>query len=398
MIVGEKLSNYVDKIVRIKTSRNLYLKLCNIHEKNSTPDCVLVNNKSEATEFILLKKSETNIIIRLNKDIHNQNGSFGYHLYVIPNNDILYGSGNDELWAQFNLEQQDSHVLIRSAYKNAYLCHQYDVMRCRPLDNINDFKFELEECNLAYGNSSVCIITYGFMKKQPNLNASPILNTLHRIYPNTTIDIYMHLPDIFDEFYNVSVDTIKLRAYKCNVFTHTYKYDMKQYMKMAYSMNMPIINNKKNYSYRTLNTLYNISEAVKHFLSYKRIYSNYILLRNDSFENSNLLMKELDRGKLFCINDGKLDNHMMLGKDILSFNSLYDFFLRNKTAYTNYSLNEILHEFLKSCNIILGNLCQVSPTLYYPKNREVQSDDFYRKIYILHNEMFGNYSQQKITL
>lgn len=367
----------------------MYLKIEEINETNTCPIFVFTPNKNSATEFIIVKKSDNSVAFRLNVDMKNQNETFGYHLYVIPENDIVYGAGNDELYAQFNLEKHDNYIYIKSIYKNTYLCHEYNILRCRNMGR--NVGFTLEDARIPFNQRSICLMTYGYMRNPINLNNSPIINSLKEIYPQTNIDIYLFLPNIIDEFYNVSFDVNGISADRCNIFPMMHSNDYKYFMKASYSHGLPIISNKeKHYTYRTMSMLWNITESVRNFLVTKKVYNTYILMRNDMFAMTDVLKKIIDVNKLYCMNNNELDSHLFIGRDILSFNYLYDFYLRNKNTYADYSPNQIIFEFLKSNNIRLGDIHHVSPNIRYPSNFKKNDDAFYKLVIAKYKELFKN--------
>lgn len=386
MLIGTDLDQYVNKIIYLKTPSNMYIKIDNILENNSTPQFVLTPIKSHATEFIFIKKSEINIIIRVNLDIKNQNGTFGYHLYVIPENDIVYGSGNDELYAQFNIFRHDQYISIKSAYKESYICHNYNVIRCQ---QFNESSFFIpEEVHLPFIQRSICIITYGYIRNSIDLNNSPIIKTLKEIYPQSTIDLYIFTPETMDEFYNVSYDMNSIHSQKCSVTTITHQFDPKHFMKISQSYGLPIVSNKNRiFTYRTMSMLWNISESIRSFISTKKVYNIYILMRNDMFNHTQIFKKLIDNNKLYCLNENKLDSHLMIGKDILSLNYLYDFYVHNKNTYIGLPPENIIFDFLKNKNIQMGQINFVSPYVEYPTNKKKFEDAFCKQIYSKYGEI-----------
>lgn len=103
------------KIQNVKTE--LYLYANDISPKNTTS--IIPNTIS--TYFYIYTNDNKNYCIRLNENILNQNGTLGWHLYILPNNDKLYSAGNVSLLSSFNIIQKDVYYLIKSAYSNKYL-------------------------------------------------------------------------------------------------------------------------------------------------------------------------------------------------------------------------------------------------------------------------------------
>lgn len=389
MLAGAELNQYINKIIYLKTSTNLYVKIDNISENNPHTRFVLTPIRSQASEFIFIKKSETNIVIRLNVDMKNQNGAFGYHLYTIPENDVVYGSGNDELFAQFNVERHEQYIAIKSAHKNAFLCHEFNIIRCRQRNNSS--LFIAEETHIPFVQRSICIITYGYIRNNVDLNKSPIINILREIYPQTTIDIYVFSPETMDEFYNVSYDSSLTNFQKCSVHSITHQCDAKHFMKLSHSYGMPIVSEKgRIYTYRTMSMLWNISESIRTFLATKKVYTVYILMRNDMFEFTHIFKKLIDTNKLYCMVGDKLDSHLMIGNGILSLNYLYDFYIRNKNVYSGALPEQIILDFLKHKNIILGQIHYLSPYITYPTNKSKLEDSFCKFVYSKYSELLNN--------
>lgn len=385
---GQELQLYLNKVIHIKTNNGLYIRLTDISEKNVYPTIDLVLTKSEATEFILIAKSENTFAIRVNIDMLNQNGTFGYHLYTIPDTDILYGAGNSELYAQFILEKMDNHLLIKSAYKQTYICHEFNVIRCKPLDDPGNFMFSLENAFVPIIQNNICVISYGFLRNYSEIDDSPIIKNLKKIYPDSIIDLYMFIPNIIDEFIMVQVDTQKLKSKICSVNIKTYSYDIKQFMKLAHFHGMPIMcNTTRIYPYRTLSMLWNLSESIKYMLSAKKSYHIYILMRNDCFNCTDILCKQLDRGKLYCLNNNLADPHLMIGRDILVLEYLYDFYIKNKNSFQNTIPSHIITEFLKTNRVQLGDIFYATPSNKFTMNAKKLDDTFYRMVYEKYREI-----------
>ena len=396
MLSGSDLNQYTDKSIYFKTSNGSYLKVEDIDGGNSCPSFILTQNRNYATEFILIKKTETNVSIRLNSDMKNQNGTFGYHLYVIPENDVVYGAGNDELFAQFNIERRAQYIYIKSAYKNAYFCHEYNIIRCRPQNNW--CAFTIEEAHIPFVQRSVCVISYGYMRTPIDLNTSPIINTLKEIYPQTSIDIFMFLPEAMDEFYNVTYDINTITSPRCNVSIVTHKNDFKYFIKTSQSYGLPIVSNKnknKIYSYRTMSTIWNITEAVRNIIASKKVYNTYILMRNDMYAYTKIFKKLLDTNKLYCLVNDRIDSHLLIGKDILLLNYLYDYYVRNKMTYAEEPVEKIMYDFLVSHNTSLGNIHYLTPFVNYPSNLKKFDDSFYKMVVSKYQEITGNILDQK---
>lgn len=386
MLSGSDLEYYTNKIVYIKTSSGLYLKLENINESNTHPHFLFVSKKNLASEFILIKKSDTNISIRLNNEIKNQNGTFGYHLYTIPDNELVLGAGNDEAFSHFNIEKNNDQVCIRSVHKDAYLCHEFNILRCRKKNNFSSFI--LEESIIPYVNKSICIISYGYARNNINLTNSPIINTLHEIYPQSQIDLFMCFPKMMDEFYEINYDTSAIINNKCNININIHNNDTKHFMKIAHNQGLPIITNKgKHYSHRTLSTLWNISESIKYFLSFKKVYGIYILMRNDMFEHTKIIKRFLDTNKLCCLNNGRVDPHLFIGHDILTLNYIYDYYIRNKSNFIEASLDQIMYEYLKVHNVQMNDIHVFSQNNGYPINNKKFNDEFYKQVMSKYKEI-----------
>lgn len=396
ILAKKALEPFINKLIYLRTSTGLFIKIEEISETNNSPTFVLVSNKNHATEFILSQKTDTNVSIRINAEMKNQNGTFGYHLYVLPDNDIVYGAGNDEIFAQFVLElaelseHSEQYIKIKSAYKPCYLCHEYNVLRCREHVEENATKFVIENVNIPCVQRTVCVISYGFMKNIIDLKNSPIINSLKEIYPSTILDIYIFTPNILDEFYNVTFDTALINADKCNVTIKTYPYDITHYMKLSHFFNMPIISNKnKVYSYRTLSMFWNLSEAIKMMVATKKIYNTYILLRNDSYSRVNIYKKLIDPMRMYCYNGDSIDTHFMVGKEILSLAHLYDYYVKHRTMYSDATPQQIISHFFASQNFKTGFISNIAPPLQYQVNQNKTSDIFYKTIYEKYKELVG---------
>lgn len=383
------MDKIIDKISHIKTSLNLYLRLENISEKINYPTFILTPNVSDASEFIITKKN-SNVVIRLHSDMNNQNNTFGYHLYVIPENDLVYGSGNSETYAQFILELKDNYVTIKSAYKNTYLSHEFNILRNRPKND--QCNFIIENIHIPIVQRSICLITYGYMRKPIDLNSSPLINSLKSIYPHVMIDVYMFLPESMDEFYCVKIDNTHLTAPNCNVFVNTHQNDAKYFMKIAHSFGLPIVTSKnKCYSYRTISMIWNLSESVRKVLDMRKVYNTYILSRNDMFGCTKIFDKLLDtNNKLFCMNENALDAHLFIGKDIMKFNYLYDYYIKNKHMYPEELPEKIILDFLHFHAVKLGDIHHYTPFITYPSNTIKYMDSFYKNVNGKYQEIIGN--------
>lgn len=390
MICGDELLQYINKVMLIKTENGMYLKLDNVSEHNNLPTFIFTQNRSCASEFVFTKKTNTNIAIRLNCNMKNQNGTFGYHLYVIPENDLVYGAGNDELFAQFNLEQREQFIVIKSVYKHTYFSHKYNILRSSRLCEHNSFI--LEEAHIPFVQRNICIISYGYPQGHIELSKSPIINTLKEIYPQSIIDIHMLLPNTINEFSNIpsSASLTNIDNNNVNLSLTTHNNDIKYFMKIAHSYALPIISDKhKIYSYRTISMLWNISESIKVMLSKKRVYNIYILMRNDMFGYTCILKKIFDNNKLYCCINECVDTHLFIGKDVLTMNHLYDFYIRNKTSYIDEQPNKIITDFLCSHNIQLGDIHNITPAITYPINHQKLLESFYKNVIAKYKEIIG---------
>lgn len=378
-----------NKLINIRTTNNMYLRIENVSDKITSPTFILTNNKSEASEFLLIKKSD-NFVIRLHSDMKNQNNTFGYHLYVIPENDLIYGSGNDGLYAQFMIETKNNLSTIKSVYKGTYLSHEFNILRNRPKNE--NIYFSFEEVIIPFVQRSVCLITYGYMRKMIDLDMSPIIQTLKSIYPKTIIDVYMFIPEIVDEFYNVKIDDSKLKSQNCNVFLNTHKNDVKYFMKIAHSYGLPVVTARTRiYSYRTLSMFWNITEAVKHVTDTHKVYNTYILARNDMLQNIQIFKKLLDTNNiLYCINNNLLDSHIFIGKDIIKFIYLYDFYIKNKNNYIEETPEKIMFDFLNYHNVRIGDINHFTPNINYPVNNQKNMDSFYKNVCSKYQEIIGS--------
>jgi hypothetical protein len=391
MIKDSDLDNFINKNIYLKTSTNLYVKIDDVSEKNHLPVFILTPYQNLASEFILIKKDNNSVAIRLNADMKNQNNTFGYHLYIVPEIELVFGSGNDELFAQFHLEKNGEHVMIKSVYKNTYLSHEFDILRFRPFQHNNNFLFSIVDIVIPFVQRNICIISYGYLRKQINLDNSPIINTLKSIYPQTTIDLYMFLPDSLDEFYNIQINHKTLHSQKCNIFIRSHDKNVDYFMKMAHSYGMPILSNvHKSYSFRTISMLWNLTESVKYFLETKKVYNTYILMRNDMFPCVNVFKKILDGNKLYCINNNSVDSHIFIGKDISHFAYLYDYFIKNKLKYLDEIPEHIIYDFLTFHNIRLGNIHHLTPFIEYPNNSQKSLDSFFKNVISKYKEIVGN--------
>lgn len=394
MLHGPLLKSYINKPMNMKTSSGLYVKIEELSESNNIPTYVLVPNKAHATEFIMTRKSETNVSIRVNTDMKNQNGLFGYHLYVVPESDIIYGSGNDETWAQFTLEEVDNYVRIKSAYKDAWFCHSYNVLRCRNQDTSIDFSIEF--VHVPQVQKALCIIGYGFMSSLINLSNSPIMKTLKKIYPTSTIDVHILTPNVLDEFGNITFDPKQIAMDGVSVNVHIYQYDISHFMKLAHGWGLPIISDKnKVYAYRTMSMFRNMSEAIKCVLKTKSQYNTYILVRNDSFHNIDLYEKLIDQSKLYCYNGDSIDTHLMVGgNDMLQLSNIYDFYVKNKDMYRDATPEQIINHFINTKGFRTGLLGNIAPPRNYQINENKKTEIFYKTVYSKYKE-FVNYERPK---
>lgn len=394
MLSKSELDQYIDKSIHLRTLSGLYLKLDDVSDKNNSPSFIFTPNRNYASEFILVKKTETNVAIRLNIDIMNQNGTFGYHLYVIPENDVVYGAGNDELFAQFNIERDEQYILIKSAFKNSYFCYEYNILRCRPKNN--SCRFIIEEAHIPFVQRSICVISYGYQRRNLDLTKSPIINTLIETYPQSSIDIYMLLPEDVDEFQDNMCNININKPSQCNLFISTHTNNAKHFIKMANSSSLPIISNRnRNYPFRVMSMLWNITESVRNVITAKRVYNSYILMRNDMFMTTQIFKKILDTTKLYCVINNNIDSHLFIGKDILLFNYLYDYYIRNKLSYVNDNPEKIIYDFLASHNVSLGNIYHLSPYVNYPSNLSKYEDSFYKLVVSKYRETVGDSVVQK---
>lgn len=381
------LDQYINHPIHIRTSSGLYLKVENPNEHDHSPTFVLITQKAYASEFILIRKTPTNFCIRLNIDMKNQNGTYGYHLYTIPDNDTVYGSGDEGIFAQFQLFQNKTSLKIKSANKNSYLIHDYNVLRCRQTGQNMDFF--IDDTFTPHTNNSVCIISYGFARRPIDINNSLLLNNLMEMYPRMMIDLYMFLPDIMDELCAIQYDVNTLKSGKFNVSLKTYKYDIKHFIKLAHSFGLPIINGKSRiYTYRTLSTLWNISESIKFMIATKKIYDVYILLRNDMFEHSQIMKNPIDCNKFYATIDGSVDTHIMIGKPILCLEQIYEFFIKNKNKLVTLTPDQIINQFYALKNTPLLPLYCIMPHIVYPVNKQKYDDAFYRNIYGMYHDLF----------
>lgn len=379
MLSGSELTQYLDKVIYFRTSTGLYLRIEDVACTNQFPTFIFANNRCSASEFILVKKSDNNVSIRLNRDIGNQNGTYGYHLYVIPENDVVYGAGNDELFAQFNIEKSAQYVRIKSCYKNAYLCHEHSVLRCR--NDCCNSSFIIEDAHIPFTKKTICVISYGYLRKKPFLHNSPIINTLKEIYPQSSIDIHMLLPHTMDEFCDEQCDTSNMTSSRCNVSIVTHKNDTSHFMRQSHSYSQPIISNGgKIYPHRTMSAIWNITESIKSVIATRKFYDIYILMRNDMYDNTRIFRKVFDSGKLYCMVNNEVDSHLFIGNDILSFNYLYDFYIRNLGTYTDCTINKIMTDFLKYRGVPLGDIRYVTPYVNYPCNLLKFSDGFRKNV------------------
>lgn len=397
MTSDKYFNKYIDRVVHIRTANNLYVKIDNITETNRNISLILVNNKLNATEFILQQKTDTNFCFRVNIDCKNQNNEYGYYIYTIPENDLIYGCGNDGLYAQFQLERNNEYIKIKSAFKNCYLCYDYNILRIPNKGNSCNFSFDdnnIITSTQITNTKTICIISYGFLRQIPNIDTAPLLNTLKELYPTSSIDIYMHLPNIMDEFYDVEYDPNMLISTKFNLSIKNYKYDVNHFMQVAHSFGLPIINGKhKNYMYRILSMLWNISESIKYLQSSKKYYDVYILLRNDSYSQCQIIRRLINPTKFYCLQDKEnvIDSHMMIGKEILNLASLYDFFVKNKNQLSSLTPCQIITNFFMAYHVDMSPLCYITPKITYSVNSKKTEDTFYKMIYAKYQEIIHCY-------
>jgi len=102
------------KLLNVKTNQFITVDEPSPKKK----DNITANNQGTIFYINSLSKNNSNkYLIRLGKLMKNQNGSDGWHLYTMPNDNKLYGAGNDGLWANFIIDKIDDKYLIRSFHE-----------------------------------------------------------------------------------------------------------------------------------------------------------------------------------------------------------------------------------------------------------------------------------------
>lgn len=110
------IPNDTFKLLNVKTNR--YINI----DKPTPENKEGVNTHNKGTIFKIKSLSKdpksSKYLIAYYKNIKNQNGSDGWHLYTLPNDPKLFGSGNDGPWATFKIIRIEDKYLIKTFHEN----------------------------------------------------------------------------------------------------------------------------------------------------------------------------------------------------------------------------------------------------------------------------------------
>jgi hypothetical protein len=111
------------KIKNVATDK--YLNIVNPNEKENNSK---INCDSIGSNFII-KAAQNKYLYRVNIELEgnykNQNGKTGYHIYTIPDDNKVFGSGDDKKWSQFYLIPYDGYVHIQCYHKGKNINNGY---------------------------------------------------------------------------------------------------------------------------------------------------------------------------------------------------------------------------------------------------------------------------------
>jgi len=138
--IERTLNDGIYYIINLKSSKYL------TSFEHSPHNCKSMGMSEKHTEFYIYRNLDK-YSIKLNLDIKNQNGTNGWHLYTVPKSNTLFGAGNGEKWATFDIIKKDKFYLIKSVHneKNKnnrlgrYLYVEYDKI-------YSDGDSNMEEC------------------------------------------------------------------------------------------------------------------------------------------------------------------------------------------------------------------------------------------------------------
>ena len=363
------INEYVNKVILLKTKNNLYLHISNISQHNINPVFILTPDKSDATELLFVKKTNNTIAIRLNSEMKNQNNTIGYHLYSIPTSDLVFGSGNEGAFANFCLEQNADYILIKSGYKNSYLCYEYDIIRLRPL-NLEMCSFLIEnseQLNKQSNEKTICIVAYGYPRNQIDLDKSPLISSLSEMYKKENITVYIFVPDTHKN----------INSNKCNVIVKTHANYDEFFIKQSILLGLPIVTTTGLYSHKLLELFWNLSSATALSSS---TYNNYILLDINAIENMEIIKKNFDSSRYYCLNNGFFNCYFSIGKGLLQLKYLYDFFVKNKIMYTNVEPETFIRTYLNSQNISMSEIHFITNCNIISKLSQRCDDNYFKEI------------------
>lgn len=374
ILCDSQLDKLLNKIVVIKTNNNLYLHVHNICQQNIHPTFILTPNNFEATEFILIKKNNNSFAIRLNYDIKNQNNTFGYHLYTSPDSDLVFGSGDDGLFANFLLFKQNNDLFIKSIYKDVFLSHEYNVLRFRPF-NQNNCSFSIETRKEIYTpitEQSICVVVFGYLYEELNLDNSNLLNDLSERYNNQNLHVYFYL-------FNTENKQITSSTNKFKLYINNHNNNDDFFIMKSINLGLTETTTSGFYTHKLLELFWNISNAVS-FATKQRMYDNYMLLNIDAVNKIKVINKNFDLSRYYCLNEGIFNFYFSVGKFVQRLNYLYDFFVKNKLLYTNMLPEKIILAFLKSQNVITCEIHSITTFNTIAKLQKYCDDDYLQEI------------------
>ena len=373
-LIDNNLNVFLNRPVLLKTKNNLYIHVHNISQYNCYPTFILTPHDYDATEFILVKKPDNIFTIQLNLDMKNQNDTFGYNLYSMPTSDLVFGSGNDDLFSHFTLEKYNEFFYFKSVHK--YLSHSYNILRFKSFD-INDCAFSIENVNYIhnqYPEQNICVIIFGYPNKSLDLHNSVLLNDLSKKYNKENLSVYLYLTKCADTDFNIIGENDK---YNLKIDLHDN--DENSFISKSISNGFPVKTTLNIYSHKLLELFWNISQSVSLAIREKK-FDNYMLLNIDALFNVNLIRKNFDLSKYYCLNNGKFNFYFSVGKFIQSMNYLYDFFIKNKLLYLNLDPEKIVLNYLRSQNVIAGEIHSITNCPFFAQLQTACEDDYFNDI------------------
>lgn len=104
---SKELKDGIYYIANYKSNKYLYVN-------NYTPQNINGVTLSTIPMEFFVYKNKNKYSIKINMNLINQNNTNGWHIYTVPKNNIVYGAGNDEIWATFDIIKKDNLYLIKS--------------------------------------------------------------------------------------------------------------------------------------------------------------------------------------------------------------------------------------------------------------------------------------------